>query len=93
MDAQGRGARAIYPRGRAGEGLALRNVVAGLCVGFGAAAKLAEERQTRDYDHVEKLWKAALHALGPGWTINGSTSHRYKGNLNIRGKGMLMVLA
>jgi len=54
-----------------------------LCVGFGAAAKLADERQTRDYDHVEKLWKAALHALGPGWAINGSTSHRYKGNLNI----------
>lgn len=55
-----------------------------LCVGFGAAAKLAEERRTRDYDHVERLWKAALNALGPGWTINGSTAHRYRGNLNIR---------
>lgn len=55
-----------------------------LCVGFGAAAKLADERQTRDYDHVQKLWKAAIHALGPGWTINGSVRHRYHGNLNIR---------
>jgi len=55
-----------------------------LCVGFGAAAKLADERQTRDYDHVQKLWKAAIQALGPGWTINGSTGHRYNGNLNIR---------
>lgn len=55
-----------------------------LCVGFGAAAKLADERQTRDYDHVQKLWKAAIHALGPGWTINGSTAHRYHGNLNVR---------
>lgn len=55
-----------------------------LCVGFGTAAKLADERQTRDYDHVQKLWKAAIHALGPGWTINGSTGHRYHGNLNIR---------
>jgi cysteine desulfurase len=55
-----------------------------LCVGFGAAAKLADERQTRDYDHVQKLWKAAIQALGPGWTINGSTGHRYHGNLNIR---------
>ena len=55
-----------------------------LCVGFGAAAKLADERQTRDYDHVEKLSKAAIHALGPGWTINGSITHRYPGNLNIR---------
>lgn len=59
-----------------------------LCVGFGAAAKLADERQTRDYDHVQKLWKAALHALGPGWTINGSTAHRYQGNLNIRREGV-----
>jgi cysteine desulfurase len=55
-----------------------------LCVGFGAAAKLADERQNRDYDHVQKLWNAAINALGPGWTINGSTSQRYHGNLNIR---------
>jgi cysteine desulfurase len=60
----------------------------GLCVGFGAAAKLADERQTRDYDHVQKLWKAALEALGSGWTINGSTAHRYHGNLNIRREGV-----
>jgi cysteine desulfurase len=59
-----------------------------LCVGFGAAARLADERQTRDYDHVQKLWKAAIHALGPGWTINGSTAHRYHGNLNIRREGL-----
>jgi cysteine desulfurase len=59
-----------------------------LCVGFGAAAKLAAERMTRDYDHVEKLWKAAKQALGPGWTINGSTAHRYMGNLNIRREGV-----
>jgi cysteine desulfurase len=59
-----------------------------LCVGFGAAAKLADERKNRDYDHVEKLWSAAAQALGPGWTINGSTSHRYHGNLNIRREGV-----
>ncbi|HVM22589.1 MAG TPA: cysteine desulfurase family protein [Sphingomicrobium sp.] len=59
-----------------------------LCVGFGAAAKLAAERSTRDYDHVQKLWSAALRALGPGWTVNGSTSHRYQGNLNIRRQGL-----
>ena len=59
-----------------------------LCVGFGAAAKLAEERMTRDYDHVEKLWAAAIHALGSGWAVNGSSGHRYHGNLNIRRKGV-----
>jgi cysteine desulfurase len=59
-----------------------------LCVGFGAAAKLADERTTRDYDHVQKLWAAAVRALGGGWTINGSTDHRYPGNLNIRRDGV-----
>ena len=59
-----------------------------LCVGFGAAARLADERATRDYDHVQKLWAAATRALGHGWTVNGSTAHRYYGNLNIRREGL-----
>jgi cysteine desulfurase len=59
-----------------------------LCVGFGTAAKLAEERMTRDYDHVQKLWHAAMRALGDGWTINGSATQRYHGNLNIRRAGV-----
>jgi cysteine desulfurase len=59
-----------------------------LCVGFGAAAKLAQERMTRDYDHVQKLWRAAIKALGDGWTINGSVTDRYHGNLNIRREGV-----
>lgn len=59
-----------------------------LCVGFGAAAKIADERCTRDYDHVQKLWRAAVDALGPGWIINGSVAHRYPGNLNIRREGV-----
>ena len=59
-----------------------------LCVGFGAAAKLAGERVTRDYDHVRKLWAAASQALGLGWVVNGSIVHRYPGNLNIRREGL-----
>ena len=59
-----------------------------LCVGFGTAAKLADERMTRDYDHVQKLWSAAIHALGKGWIVNGSTAHRYLGNFNIRREGV-----
>lgn len=70
------------------QGLRSGTLSPALCVGFGAAAKLADERCTRDYDHVQKLWKAAVHALGPGWTINGSTAHRYHGNLNIRREGV-----
>jgi len=59
-----------------------------LCVGFGAAAKLADHRCNRDYDHVQKLWTAAMNALGPGWTVNGSVNQRYLGNLNIRREGV-----
>jgi cysteine desulfurase len=70
------------------QGLRSGTLSPALCVGFGAAAKLAAERCTRDYDHVRKLWVAATHALGRGWTINGSTSERYYGNLNIRREGV-----
>ena len=59
-----------------------------LCVGFGAAAKLAMDRSTRDHDHLHCLWAAALRALGPDWTINGSVELRYRGNLNVRKKGV-----
>ncbi|MEO8176158.1 MAG: cysteine desulfurase family protein [Sphingomicrobium sp.] len=59
-----------------------------LCVGFGRAAQLATDRRTRDYDHLEGLWRAARDALGPGWTINGSVERRYRGNLSLRREGL-----
>ena len=58
-----------------------------LCVGFGAAAKVAGERCNRDCDHARQLWSAALRALGDGWIVNGSVNQRYPGNLNIRRDG------
>lgn len=70
------------------QGLRSGTLSPSLCVGFGAAAKLADERSTRDYDHVQKLWRAAVHALGSGWIINGCTECRYHGNLNIRREGV-----
>ncbi len=70
------------------QGLRSGTLSPALCVGFGVAAKLADERCTRDYDHVQRLWKAAIQALGPGWIINGSVQHRYPGNLNIRREGV-----
>ena len=45
----------------------------------GQRRSCAEERMTRDYDHVQKLWNAAVRALGPRWTIDGSISHRLSG--------------
>lgn len=59
-----------------------------LCVGCGAAAALAAERMEADRIHVERLWAAALDTLGSGWTVNGSTEHRYHGNLNVRREGL-----
>ena len=59
-----------------------------LIAGFGAAAALASERRHSDQEHAERLWVAALAALGPSWEINGSIEHRYHGNLNIRRDGL-----
>jgi len=59
-----------------------------LCAGFGAAAKLMATQVERDADHVERLWSLAVERLGAGWTINGSTTQRYHGNLNVRRDGL-----
>ena len=59
-----------------------------LCAGFGRAAALMAERREPDAAHVERLWTLATTRLGPDWTINGSTEHRYRGNLNIRCDGL-----
>jgi len=55
-----------------------------LCAGFGIAAQLMADRKDEDVAHIDRLWSLSLDRLGPGWTINGSTEHRYHGNLNIR---------
>ena len=70
------------------QGLRSGTLSPALCVGFGAAAKLASERFDRDRTHAERLWAAALDALGSGWIINGDTGQRYRGNLNIRRQGL-----
>ena len=66
------------------QGLRSGTLSPALCVGFGAAAKLASERFEQDHAHVERLWTAALGALDSGWIVSGSTAQRYHGNLNIR---------
>jgi cysteine desulfurase len=70
------------------QGLRSGTLSPALCVGFGAAAKLASERMRADRDHIEMLWSAALEALGPAWIVNGSADSRYRGNLNIRREGL-----
>jgi cysteine desulfurase len=69
------------------QGLRSGTLSPALCAGFGAAAKLAREGMDDDATHVAKLWDHAVAAFAD-WTINGSTTHRYKGNLNIRRDGI-----
>lgn len=58
-----------------------------LCAGFGAAAALCTTLSETDRDHVEKLWDRAL-GLFEGWTLNGSVTERWRGNLNLRLPGL-----
>ena len=59
-----------------------------LCTGFGEAARIADARAEADHAHVERLFAAALAALGPSWTLNGSAEARYRGNLNLTRPGL-----
>jgi cysteine desulfurase len=70
------------------QGLRSGTLSPAMCAGFGAAAALAAERQTADYGHVERLWNRAMEVLGPGWSVNGSLTHRYHGNINARRDGL-----
>jgi cysteine desulfurase len=58
-----------------------------LCAGFGVAARLMRERAEADRAHVESL-AAFARALFADWTLNGSATHRYPGNLNLRRDGI-----
>lgn len=58
-----------------------------LCVGFGVAARLMRDRGAEDHAHVERLSTLAIERLSD-WTLNGSDTHRYRGNLNFRLDGL-----
>jgi len=58
-----------------------------LCAGFGTAATLMRDRADADAAHVDRLWTIATERLA-GWTINGATDLRYRGNLNVRRAGV-----
>lgn len=58
-----------------------------LCAGFGVAARLMADCRECDAAHVDRLWGVATDRLR-GWTINGSTEQRYRGNLNVRRDGL-----
>jgi len=58
-----------------------------LCAGFGAAAALAQTRIEADFQHLSGLASLARSILSR-WTINGSETSRWPGNLNLRLEGL-----
>lgn len=58
-----------------------------LCAGFGAAAALAKERMDADFQHLSGLAELARTILAR-WTVNGSETARWPGNLNLRLNGL-----
>ena len=58
-----------------------------LCAGFGVAARLAGECAVADRAHAEGL-AAIVRAELADWTLNGSETARWPGNLNLRRDGL-----
>jgi len=58
-----------------------------LCAGFGAAAALSKARIEADFQHLSGLASFARSVLSR-WTVNGSESARWPGNLNLRLDGL-----
>ncbi|GAA4770728.1 cysteine desulfurase family protein [Novosphingobium ginsenosidimutans] len=58
-----------------------------LCAGFGAAAALAKARMEQDFQHLSGLAELARSVLSR-WTVNGSESARWPGNLSLRLAGL-----
>jgi cysteine desulfurase len=58
-----------------------------LCAGFGAAAALAQERMDADFQHLSGLAALARSILSR-WTLNGSETVRWPGNLSLRLPGL-----
>ncbi len=69
------------------QGLRSGTLSPALCAGFGAAAKLALERQEEDAAHAQALWLRA-RKMFEGWDLNGPEQGRWYGNLNLRREGL-----
>ena len=59
-----------------------------LCVGLGEAARIAGKRMDADRAQAETLRDRLLSRLDAGYTINGSTTERWPGNLNLSFDGV-----
>lgn len=78
----------MHGGGQEGGGLRSGTLAAPLAVGFGKAAEIAAARMAEDAAHAEALWDAFLAALHVPHAINGSATHRWRGNINLRFEGL-----
>ncbi|MFC4294813.1 cysteine desulfurase family protein [Novosphingobium tardum] len=69
------------------QGLRSGTLSPALCAGFGAAATLMMQRREDDAAHIERLW-TVVRSVFEDWTLNGSETQRWHGNLNIRREGL-----
>jgi cysteine desulfurase len=79
-------AELIHGGGQEG-GLRSGTLSPALCAGFGAAAALAKARIEQDFQHLSGLASLARSILSR-WSVNGSESARWPGNLSLRLEGL-----
>jgi len=71
-----------------------------LIVGFGEACRVAKEEMNYDHQHISNLYQRLYHRITSSLThvhLNGSTTHRYPGNLNlsfagVEGEALMMAI-
>lgn len=78
----------MHGGGQEGDGLRSGTLPPMLCAGLGKAAEMAGEHIDADREHVDALWERALAGLDVPYRINGSTSARWRGNLNVSFPGV-----
>ena len=69
------------------QGLRAGTLSPALVAGFGEAARLCTSLCASDSAHVETLWETAQAGFA-GWTLNGSATARWRGNVNVRLAGL-----
>ena len=73
----------LHGGGQEGDGLRSGTLAPALCAGFGKAAVLAAAEIDGHAHHVAALWDRMTGQLDMPCAINGSTEHRWRGNLNV----------
>lgn len=74
--------------GQEGNGIRSGTVPTPLVVGIGKAAEIAASRMQTDAAHAEQLWDVFRASLKSRHIVNGSTTRRWKGNINLRFDGI-----